>query len=224
MAAQAILILIDGRREHADAVTGVDAGNVFLRNANQGRWWKQPHLGRPMRAVAVYACGVTIVIKQGRFGSVVWTGRRWKRVANFGCRILGEYIGVRSDSRNIGPAVVAGDAVHFILATQQSGRSHTVMRCMARDAGIAGHRRVTAHQGLGRNGDCRRGVRADCPIRERVDLVAHGACGVMARQAQLPTGAVFDEKIQAHQVCRLHMRVVAGTAFYISTNQSNRAG
>ena len=41
VAAQAVLILIDGRRENADAVAGVDAGDVFLRDADQRRWWKQ---------------------------------------------------------------------------------------------------------------------------------------------------------------------------------------
>ena len=226
MAAEAAFILIHGGGEHADAVTGIDAGNVFLRNANQGRWWKQPHLGRSMRAVAVHACSVTIVIQQSRFGSIVWTGRRWKRVANFGCCVLGEHIGVGSDSRNIGPSVVAGDAVHFILAAQQPGGSHAVMRRMARDAGITGHCRITAHQGAW-------GVTATADVA--CALIVQSASGLTLllmvrvgswhdRHSGPAPGAVFHQKIQAHQVGRLHMRVVAGAAFHISTNQSNRAG
>ena len=88
VAAQAVLILIDRGRKHAGSVAGVDAGDVFLRDANERRKRKySDHLG-PMSIVAVHAGGMTVVVEQRVLGGIVRIGRAGKWMPDLGRGVL----------------------------------------------------------------------------------------------------------------------------------------
>jgi hypothetical protein len=141
---------------------------------------------------------------------------------DLGRRILGKHVGVARHGRDI-RAVVAGNAVLFILPAQQARCPVGVVRRMARDAGIAGHRGVTPPAAVGEI----LSVDSACAL---VDQSASGLTwpplprGIVAGQAQLPAGTVLHQKIQRHQVFGLHVRIVARRALDISLDQLHRSG
>ena len=148
MATEAVLILIDRGLEHAGSVAGVDARNVFLGDADQGRNGKYANLFGAVRIVAVNAGGVAVVVQQRVFGGVVRIsgGRKW--MPDLGRRVFGEYVGAGRHRRDI-RAVVAGYAVLLILTAQQPCRAAGIVWRMAGNAGSGGHGRVTSDMSLG---------------------------------------------------------------------------
>jgi len=83
MAAQAIFVLIDGRKYNGDAITGADSGYVRLRGTNY-RWnGKRDDLVGAVGAVTIDAGGVAIIVEHGNFSGVVKIGSCWQWVAYF---------------------------------------------------------------------------------------------------------------------------------------------
>ncbi len=74
VAAKAVFILIDGGRQYAGPIAGVNAGNVLLRDADERRRREDPDRLRAVSGVAVHAGGVTVVVEQRALGSVVRIG------------------------------------------------------------------------------------------------------------------------------------------------------
>ena len=102
MATEAVLILIDCGLEHAGSVAGVDARNVFLGDADQGRNGKYANLFGAVRIVAVNAGGVAVVVQQRVFGGVERGAhqrlqRRRQRHARTGFRVAPDH---RDDRRH----------------------------------------------------------------------------------------------------------------------------
>ncbi len=223
VAAQAVLILIDGGRKHADSVAGADARDILLRDADQRRRRKYPDRLGPMCIVAVHAGGMTVVVEQCAFGGIVRIGRGGKWMPDLGRGVLGKHIGVGRHRRDVRAAVVAGNAILLILPAQQPRRPAGVVRRMAGDAGIGSHRGVTSQQSLGRNLVGGQGMRAGGPIGQRVDLAADLPGGIVAGQAQLAAGTVLHQKILRDQVFGLHVRIVARRALDVSIDQLHRS-
>ena len=228
VAAEAVLILIDSRGKRAGSVTGVDAGDVPLRDADQRRRWEYSDRLGPMRAVAVDARGVAVVVKQDVLVGIVLTGRAGhagEGMPDLGRGVLRKHVGVGRHRRDVRAAVVAGNTILFILTAQQRRGPAGVVRRMAGDAGIGGHSGITAEEGLGRNlvaGG--QGMHAGGPIGQRVDLSADLPAGIVAGQAQLTIGAVLHQKVLRYQVFGLHVRIVAGSAFDVAFDQLYRSG
>jgi len=64
VAAQAVLILINGGGEHGHAVRGADPGHVLLRDANERCRWKHTHRLRAVARVAIHARGMAVVLSR----------------------------------------------------------------------------------------------------------------------------------------------------------------
>ena len=95
VAAQAILILINGGGKRADTVGGADAGDVFLRDADEGRRREDANLLGAVRVVAIDASGMAVVVEQVCFCRVVRVGGCWKRMSDLGGGVLGKDVGIR---------------------------------------------------------------------------------------------------------------------------------
>ena len=88
VAAQAVFILIHGRRQHRGSVARADARDVLLRDANQRRGRKDSDRFRSMRVVAVHAGRMAIVVQQNAFRRVMRIGRGRERMADLGRCVL----------------------------------------------------------------------------------------------------------------------------------------
>ena len=95
---------------------------------------------RRVSIVAVGAGGVPIIVQQHIFGCIVRIVSRGKRMSCLG--ELGK--DVRDGRREVGAAVVAAGAVLLIRPVQQTRRSQRIVRCMAGDASIGGHRAIAS--------------------------------------------------------------------------------
>lgn len=83
MAAQAVLVLIDGRTHGRDAIRSVDSGNAVLRGAGERRRREGGHLVGRVAIVAVRASRVAIAVENQTFGGVVRIRSRGEGVADF---------------------------------------------------------------------------------------------------------------------------------------------
>ena len=110
VAAQAVFILIDGRRKDRHAIRGADAGYVLLRDADQRRRREDADLLRTMCVVAIDAGGVTIVVQQRGFGCIVRIGRRREGMANLGRCVF---------RKDVGPGAI-GDTLAPLWQAMQS--------------------------------------------------------------------------------------------------------
>ena len=115
MAAQAIVVLIDGRSEHGYAISDADTRDILLRSSDQRRRRKDADSLISMWIVAIYAGRMTVVIEKNTLRSIMGIGRRWKwmpgQLAKFG-----KHVGIGLHLRDVG-AIVACDAILFVLPT-----------------------------------------------------------------------------------------------------------
>ena len=124
VAAQAVLILIHRRRDHALAIGRADAIYAILRRTNHRRRGEgQPDLFRAVRIVAIHAVGVPIVIQQFALvrGMRVIHSHRRDRVADLRRRHLG--IDIRRLRSHVRAAAVASEARLIVGGSQQHFRA-----------------------------------------------------------------------------------------------------
>ena len=135
-------------------------------------------MSRSVAAVAVDAGGVAVVVEKRGLGGIMLIGRGREGVSGLWRSVFGE--DVERDRRDVGAAVVAGDAILFVGAAEEAGWSLRIVWSVARDAGVGCDRGVAAYVCLGRKFVLRDGVGACGPIRQRVYFASHLAGWVVA--------------------------------------------
>ena len=129
MTSQAGFVLVDCRDDRRYAIDCAHASRTSLWWADAGSRGELQFRVRPVRAVAIHAIRVPIIIQQQHFGSIVEVVSRRQGMADL--RHLRH--DVRDRRRQIGPAAVASHAVlgHRIIRgsrrrrrPQQPCRSH----------------------------------------------------------------------------------------------------
>ncbi len=175
-----------------------------------------------MSVVAIDAGGMAVVVEQRALGSIVRGGGRGKWMSDFGRNILGEDAG--RGGRDVGAAIVAGDAILLIGAAQQTGRPLGVVGGVAADAGILGDSGVAADISLWRELVLHKRVGVGRPIGEGVDFAGDLASWIVAGEAHLAAGTVADEKILGDRVFGHHVGVVASSALDIAVDKLDSSG
>ncbi len=169
MAAQAILILIHGRRQHAGSVARADACNVLLRDADQRRRGKYANRFGSMRVVAVHAGRMAIVVQQDVLGR---SRADWSKLGN-GCPTLGAAYSANTLAYGaIGETFVPPlwQEMQSCSFCPRSNRVGPLALCGAwHEMHASGsHRGIAPEQGLRRDLAGGKSVRAGGPIGQRI--------------------------------------------------------
>ena len=135
MAAQAVLILIDGGRQHVIPSLALMPAMSFCEMRISGGGGNDATGSDPCAVVAVHAGRMTVVVEQV-LGGIVRIGRRRETDARPWARRTRQTRWRMAHRRDVRAAVVAGNAILLILAAQQSRRPAGVMRRMAGNAGV----------------------------------------------------------------------------------------
>ena len=229
MAAHTILILVDRRRENRDPIQRADPAHPRLRRT-QRRWRGELcRLIGGVRVVAIDACGMTVVVQQHRFSSVVVVIPGGQRMS--GLRYLGH--DVHRYGRQVRSPVVTGHAIlrnrigsrrRRCGRTQQSCRRNRVMRHVTRCARIDSDRRIRTHVAIRRNLVGCSLVNAPRKTRQRIDPPLQHPVGIVAGQTHLRVRAIADEKILRNPVDRLHVGGVTTGALDVAFDELHRTG
>ena len=122
MAAQTILILIDHRSKNRDTIQSADPADARLRWTQHGRRGELRRLIGGVSIVAIDARGMTVVVQQHCFGSIVDVVPGWQGMA--GLRNLGHNVERRG--RQVGAPVVTRHAIlrnRIISRRRRRGRA-----------------------------------------------------------------------------------------------------
>ena len=224
MAAQAVFILIDRRSQDGGAVGGADAGNVFLRDANERRRRRKIVTGSDH-----VHCG-----SRRRWHGGCCSARRFRQHRADCCRRETDgppWGRTRRTRWRLPESRVRAAVVATRCSPAHSGRAAAApRRCALCGAwqemhALAAHRAVASEVGLQRY-FVRWQERARWWTNPASGLTwpLHRAVGIVAGQAHLRFGAVSHQKILRHLVVRLHVRIVARRALDVSVDQLHRAG